>query len=125
MTPSRMCPGLQIEEIGPVSVVTFTLSEILHVEVIESIGEEIASLVEDEGRRQLLFDLSEVRQLSSALIGKLLGVHKRLREVGGEMALCRLNPEVANTFELCQLPRLFHIYPTREAALNRLFPGTN
>jgi anti-sigma B factor antagonist len=111
---------MKVEQAGELTVVRFTLAEIMHVEVIASVGDALFALVEDEGRRVLLLDLGAVRNLSSAMMGKLVALHRKLLALDGRLALCRINPEVQRTFDLCQLPRLLHIYPTEEEALRAL-----
>jgi anti-anti-sigma regulatory factor len=37
------------------------------------------------------------------------------------MAVCGIHPELYKLFALCQLPRLLHIYPTVDDALQGLW----
>jgi anti-sigma B factor antagonist len=120
MTPPPGRRGLHAEQAGEVTVVRFTLSEILHIEVIESVGDQLFALVDDEGRRRLLLDFRGVRKVSSALLGKLIALHRRLLTLDGQMALCGVEPEVYKIFALCQLPRLLHIYQSAEEARHGL-----
>ena len=113
----RDASGLLVEQAGEVTVVRFTLSEIMSAGVVEAVGRRLFALVEDDGRRELLLDLAGVRKVCSAFLGKLIALHKQLLRLKGRLAACGLEPETALVFELCQLPRLFHIYPAAEDAL--------
>ncbi len=101
---------LQIEESGTVTIVRFLTANVSEGAVIESVADQLSALVEEEGRRVLLIDLGEVHKLSSYLLGRLIALHKRLLALGGEMALCRITPDVRRVFDVCQLPRLLHLY---------------
>jgi anti-sigma B factor antagonist len=115
---------LHVEQIGPVSVVHFTFSEIMHADVIASVGDRLTALIEDGGQRLLLLDFTSVRKVSSSLLGRLVGLHKKLLALQGRMALCAIDANVRRVFDLCQLPRLLHLYPDQPTALYALVLGT-
>jgi anti-sigma B factor antagonist len=109
-----------LEEAGPVTVVRFTCPEVTHADVVESVGEQLSALVEDEGRRLLLLDFRVVQRVSSSLLGCLISLHKRLLTLEGRMAVVGLNDEVRRVFDLCQLPRLLHVCADEPSALQAL-----
>ncbi len=125
MLPPLACQPLHVEQTGAVTVVRFVLPEVLHADVIDSVGERLFSLVEDQGKRLLLLDFVAVRKLSSALLGRLVGLHRKLLTVGGRLALCGMDAEVRRVFDLCQLQRLLHLYPDQPAALAALARGAD
>jgi len=108
---------LRLEAVGPVTVVRFLLPEILHNDVIDSVGDRLSSLVEDEGGRAVLLDFTKVHKVSSAFLGQVIGLHRRLLALQGRLVLCGLSPEVRRVFDLCQLPRVLHFCPDEQAAL--------
>jgi anti-sigma B factor antagonist len=114
---------LQLQQVGAVSVVRFRLAEIMHADVIDSVGDRLSALVEDEGRRVLLLDFTAVRKISSSLLGRLVGLHRKLLAIEGRLALCGIDADLQRVFDLCQLPRLLHIYSDQNAALAALAPG--
>jgi anti-sigma B factor antagonist len=69
------------------------------------------------GVTRLVVDLSGVGYMDSAAIGTLVGVWKRLREIGGAMGLVNPNPRVRRLFEITSLSRVIGIYDTTEEAL--------
>ena len=119
------CQALHVEQTDAVTVVRFTLPEVMHADVIESVGDRLFALVEDEGKRLLLLDFTAVRKLSSALLGRLVGLHRKLLAAGGRLALCGIDAEVRRVFDLCQLPRLLHLYPDQAAALTAMSRGAD
>jgi anti-sigma B factor antagonist len=116
--------ALRVEQVGPVTVVRFVVPEVMHAEVIESVGDQLSALVEDEARRLLLLDFSAVRKLSSALLGRLIGLHRRLLALQGRLALCGIDAELRRVFDLCQLPRLLQLCDDEPAGLLALSGGT-
>ena len=109
---------LQIEPVGDVSVVKFTQPDIVDLEIIRVLGEQLLGLV-DEGRRVVL-DFSRVKRLSTALVGKVVALHKRLNRVGGRLALCEVAPHLREALELLKLPRLVPIYDEEREALEKM-----
>ena len=109
---------LQIEPVGDVSVVKFTQPDIVDLEIIRVLGEQLLGLV-DEGRRVVL-DFSRVKRLSTALVGKVVALHKRLNSVGGRLALCQVAPHLREALELLKLPRLVPIYDEEREALEKM-----
>jgi anti-sigma B factor antagonist len=101
---------LQIEQNGTVTIVRFLTSDLSAGAIVETVSDELSALVEEQERRVLLIDLGEIQKLSSSLLGRLIALHKRLLVLGGEMAICRIDPEVRKVFDVCQLPRLLHLY---------------
>src|SRR5579885_3653450 len=102
MSPPPSRP-LAVEQAGPVTVVRFRAAEVAHADVIASVGDQLAALVEDEGRCLLLLDFRAVQRVSSSLLGSLISLHRRLLPLEGRMALVNLNDEVRRVFDLCQL----------------------
>ncbi len=122
MTPPHPAP-LGLETAGSVIIVRFQLVEILHNDIVDLIDEQLSSLVEDEGRRLVVLDLTAVRKVSSAFLGRVVALHKRLLALQGRLVLCGLDPEVRRVFDLCQLSRLLHFCADEPAALAALSDG--
>src|SRR5438874_1612969 len=74
---------LEVEDIGDVTVVNFVDRKILDEQNIQIIGEQLFSLVDEVGRRKLLLNFSNVEYLSSAALGKLITLNKKLQAAGG------------------------------------------
>jgi anti-sigma B factor antagonist len=90
-TPSRRT---RVQDIGDVTVVSFRDCRIIDEPNIQKIGEELFSLVDVLGRRNILIDFSKISYLSSAAIGKLLTLNKKVQAAGGKLVLCNMAPNV-------------------------------
>jgi len=109
---------LEVEDIGDVTYVKFTDSKILDEANIQQIGEQLYSLVDDASRRKILLDFSKVEYLSSAFLGKLVTLNKKLQGVQGRLALCNItHKDIFDIFVITGLKRVFNIYQDEQEAL--------
>ena len=67
----------------------------------------------------LLLNFESVEYLSSAALGKLITLNKRIKEENGELKLCNIIPEIYEVFRITKLNRLFEIFDDMEQALRR------
>jgi anti-sigma B factor antagonist len=109
--------GLDWEEFGGVLVIRLNTCVLRGEEDIVRLFAQVDSLIEAHGRR-LVLDLMRVEAFSSYGIGKLLGVHKRLRAAGGRLALCGLTPKARTLLSTMRLDRLLHLYEHEVEARN-------
>src|SRR2546426_12758196 len=68
---------LQVEQVGDVAVVRFGECRTLDESSAQSIGQELVDLVERDGYRKVLLDMSDVGFLTSTALGKLVILHKK------------------------------------------------
>ena len=107
---------LEVEEIGDVTVVNFVDRKILDEQNIQIIGEQLFGLVE-EGRKKLLLNFANVEYLSSAALGKLITLNKKLQAARGRLILCNIHPQIYEVFEITKLDKFFDIQKEEQAAL--------
>ena len=81
-----------------------------------SLKEEMLKLF-DEGKCNLVIDLSSVRFVDSSGLGALVSGFKNASARTGNLKLCGLQPQVKSMFELTRLHRVFEIFPGAEEAL--------
>lgn len=117
MTTQPRRRRLEVEDIGDVTVVNFTDRKILDEQNIQIIGEQLFSLVDEAGRRKILLNFGNVEYLSSAALGKLITLNKKLQAAGGRLILCNIDPQIYEVFEITKLNKLFNIQKEEQAAL--------
>jgi anti-anti-sigma factor len=110
-------PALQSEQVGDVVLVSFTDHELLDEWKIQKLGDQLLSLAAGVERRQLVVSLGGVERLSTMMLGKLMALHKRLKERGGRLALCRIDPRIDEIFRIFNFRRLLPIYQEEQDAL--------
>ena len=59
--------------------------------------------------KQLVVDLAEVTYMDSSGVATLVEALQKMRQHGGEMRLCRLQPRVRSIFEIARLDTVFTI----------------
>ena len=108
---------IEVEDIGDVTVVNFTENKILDEARIQIIGDQLFQLVDEVGRRKILLNFGNVEYLSSAALGKLITLNKKLQNVGGRLILCNIDSTIYEVFEITKLNKLFSIHQEEQAAL--------
>jgi anti-sigma B factor antagonist len=108
---------LDIEEIGNVTIAKFVDKKILDEMNIQIIGNQLFGLVDEDGRKKIILDFSNVEYLSSAALGKLITMDKKVKAAKGKLRLCCIRPEIKEVFEITRLDRIFDIRTTQEQAL--------
>jgi anti-anti-sigma factor len=86
---------------------------------IQSLGEELTDLVEQQGCRKLILSLGPgaLDCLYSVFVAKLVGAQRRLLGHKGALILCDVIPQVMTIFTACKLHTYFEFAPDRTAAL--------
>ena len=74
----------------------------------------------EEGSRLLVIDLTDTGFIDSTAIGVLVGVLKRLKEVGGFLAVACDNDNVRSIFEIVGLENVIPLHRSRDDALSAL-----
>ena len=108
---------LRVEQVGDVTVVHFLDKRILDEPTIQAIAEQLFSLVDDQGQRKLLLNFTNVEYMSSAALGKLINLHKKLTGVKGKMAMCNVIPQIYEVFAITKLDKIFKIFPDEDQAM--------
>jgi anti-anti-sigma factor len=68
----------------------------------------------------LLLDLRHTTFIGSSFLGVLVRAWKRLRDRQGRMALCHANQMCSEVLHASKLDTIWEVYPTREAALEKM-----
>ena len=108
---------LDVNEVGDVTVVRFRDHKIIEDVNIQELGQEMFRLVETDGRHRLLLDFSSVDFLSSAALGKLITLDKKMKAHGGVLKLSNIRSEIYEVFAITKLNRLFDIRKDEADAL--------
>jgi anti-sigma B factor antagonist len=98
-------------------VVQFRDSKILDDRTIQQMGNELFELVQGNPGLRLVLDFTGVRYLSSAALGKLITLRRKVDQATGSLRLCELAPETLDVFKIAKLDEYFQICPTQRAAL--------
>lgn len=108
---------LDIEQVGEVTIARFVDKKILDENNIQMIGNELFGLVEEDGRKRIILDFANVEYLSSAALGKLITMDKKVKTAGGKLRLCSIRPDIYEVFAITKLNKLFDIHDSQDEAL--------
>jgi anti-sigma B factor antagonist len=117
MTTQPRRRRLELEDVGDVTVVNFVDKKILDEQNIQIIGEQLFDLVDNQGKKKILLNFSNVEFLSSAALGKLITMNKKAQQAGGKLVMCNIAREILEVFEITKLDTLFKIFKDEQAAL--------
>ncbi|HEY1535301.1 MAG TPA: STAS domain-containing protein, partial [Polyangiaceae bacterium] len=109
---------LEVSQMGDVTVVRFVDRRILDESNIHEMGQEMFQLVEEEKREKLLLNFTSVEFLSSAALGKLITLDKKVKAHGGKLRLSNIRPEIYEVFAITKLNKLFDIRDDEANALH-------
>jgi anti-sigma B factor antagonist len=112
-----MDPKLSVEYINSVVVATFTSERILEDVDIQALEKTLLPLVDQDHKPLIVLDFSNVKFLTSAVLGLLIRILKKVNEAGGGLRFCGINAKILEIFNITRLDKVFEILPTREKAL--------
>ena len=102
---------------GKVLVVYFTESRILNQTTIQQIGTELEKMADRAEWGKLLLNFSDVRFMSSAMLGKLIKLNKKCKQENTHLKLCNISKEIMEVFKLMRLNKIMDIYQDENKAL--------
>jgi len=100
---------IDVSKLGEVSVVKFLDKKILEEAGIQELGAELFALVELENRKTILLNFSGVEFLSSAALGKLITLDRKVKANKGRLKMSNIRPEIFEVFQVTKLNKVFDI----------------
>lgn len=100
---------MKVEYGMKVTHVEFIDEKILDEERIARIRESLEPVIEKNQEGQLLLNFVNVKFMTSAMLGLLVRVHKKVGERGGKLSLCNVTPGIRKVFEITKLTKIFDI----------------
>lgn len=111
---------IDIEEVNGVTVARFLEKKILDEANIDALGRELFALVDEDGRKKIVLDFSLVEYLSSAALGKLITLHKKVTTARGKLALCNIQRDIMDVFKITQLNKVLTLCSDLDDALGKV-----
>lgn len=115
-----MKPNISVEYAEDIIVIAFTNEKILEEKDIKLLQESILSVIERAEQIKLILDFCNVQFLSSAVLGLLIRISKKIYELGGQLRLCNIDPKIYEIFKITRLTNVFEINPDRDSAIESL-----
>lgn len=110
-------PNLSLEFRGQVVVTTLTDEKILDEDQLQSLEGSFLPLVEQTPGIQLIIDFSNVKFLTSSVLGLLIRISKKVYEINGSLRLCSISPKIQDVFRITRLDKIFEIHDDVDTAM--------
>lgn len=113
-------PRIGVDYTKNATIVTFTDERILEEKDIKSLQESVMSVIDQAEKINLILDFCNVRFLSSAVLGLLIRISKKVYQNGGQLRFCGISPKIYEIFKITRLNKIFDIYPDAKSAAESL-----
>ncbi len=80
----------------------------------EAFGEQLFALAEQGPRHKMLLDFHGIGYMSSGILAKLITLNKMLRDSGGSLTICNMDPRIYEIFVITKLNKLFRLQQPEE-----------
>jgi anti-anti-sigma factor len=110
-------PRISVDYTDDATIVAFTDEKILEEMDVRSLRSAIEAVVEQARAIRLVLDFRHVKFLSSAVLGLLIRISKKIYEQGGELRLCNIHPGIYEVFKITRLTSVFDIYEDVDSAV--------
>jgi len=110
-------PKISVEYAENATIITVSDVRILEEEDIRALQDSIMSVLEQGQQMNLVVDFRNVQFLSSAVLGLLIRVSKKVYESDGQLRLCNISPKIHEIFKITRLTKVFDIRKDLESAL--------
>ena len=103
---------------GEVTIIEFLNAQWLYEDCdVEELGGSLLRLAR-EGHSRILLNLEGVQFATSAFLGNIVWLHRRVAKAAGFLRLYGLEPVVHQAFRICCLDRMLEIYDDEPQALS-------
>jgi anti-sigma B factor antagonist len=117
MGPQQPDENLVVERRPDAVVARFTREVVLSGQEADAATTRLTALLAEAGRRPLLIDFSNVRSLTSLMLGKLVALNRAAAAAGARLALFSLTSDVRAILEVTRLDQLLGLYGGESEAL--------
>jgi anti-sigma B factor antagonist len=111
---------LRLEQADDAVIVAVAVDLLTEDVNLEQFGHELFALVEQFGCRRLIVNLGEVRMVTSAGLGKLITLHRKMHRHRGSVFFCHLQEAVEDVLRTSRLITYLQVAPDVAAALAAL-----
>jgi len=111
---------LRLEMVDDIVIVGVGVELLTEDVNLEQFGHELFALVEQFGCRRIVVNLGEVRLVTSAGLGKLITLHRKMHRHSGNVIFCHLQAAVEDVLRTSRLITYLQVAEDVKAALAAL-----
>jgi anti-sigma B factor antagonist len=112
--------SLDVSSEADVLVVSLRQTSIEGITGVENVADTLRLMIRDSQPRKLVIDFSQVRFFSSQMLGLLVDLWRRMKDVGGSLTISGIDPQLTRVFRITHLDKLFNFYDNTESAVASL-----
>ena len=112
--------GLLVLKVQGVTVASLRVPSILDGKVIDDIAEVLYDLVDNQACRKLIVDFRAVNFLASQMIGVLITLDNKSREIKGRVVMCGIRQKLMKVFNIMRLEKRLTFASDESEALSIL-----
>jgi anti-anti-sigma factor len=120
MKPGPFEHWLEVETVGPTTVVRFKRRTILEAAAIQAVGDHLIRLAGEDGQKTILLNFRGVESLTSAMLGEFAVLQRALNDSGGRLAFCNVEPFLKQLFKVVKIAEQVPFYEDEPQALQAL-----
>jgi len=110
-------PRISIQNVEKGTVITFVNEKILEETEIVALEHSIVPIIEQAEIPNIVLNFENVKFLSSAMLGLLIRMSKKIYQRNGQLNLCSINSKIFEIFKITRLDRVFEIYDDVDSAM--------
>ncbi|MEK7867571.1 MAG: protein kinase [Planctomycetota bacterium] len=103
--------GVVVSAAGDVTVAILTEARMTEGEALEEVIRVMKAVLLRKAVPRIVINLQKVEYISSALLGKLVEIHKLCKEGRGALKVCGLRPAVRDLLRITQLDKVIEVFP--------------
>lgn len=113
-----MNPPFIVQQIEKFTVIEFRTASLMDALELESIGQGLYQIVDEQDKRLIVLDFAQVQYISSQTIGILLTLHKKLSALKhSKLILCGVGPRLMELLKITRLDRMLIVKPSQREAV--------
>ncbi len=112
--------SMVLSQFQGVAVANFRTPSIVDPLAVEAINKQLLELVEEQAQKKIVLDFDVVRMMSSQMLGVLISLQKKCREIRGRVILCGVRPEVMKIFQITRLTKMFEFAENEAQGFKKL-----
>jgi len=113
----QMCHFLGLRKQGNVMVIRFGEHSILDEPCVKKLADELFQVAERPDCQNLLLNFTGVVGLSSAMLGVMLLLRKKVSQKEGRLKICFVGPDIMDIFHATKLGQVFQILGNEQQGL--------
>lgn len=111
---------LTLEEQQGAVVAAVNVPRLTDEDNIDQLGQEMFALAEQFNFRSVVLNIESVEYLTSAVLGKMISLHRKLHRYEGKLVICGVCTAVAEILKSSRLEEYFNIASDVDAAIQML-----